>query len=146
MLFSLFLFGIAASAQSTLVIELNDGSVASFVLAAKPRITFNVEQMNVVSESATMEFNRCDVKNFHFESTASSIDEVSVCAQVVVSDGVLVLSGVAENTHVAVYGVNGVLEAQAILENGCCTIPLNSFPAGFYVVKHNGTAFKFLKK
>ena len=45
----------AASAQSALVVELRDGSNATFLLAENPRVTFAGEQLSIVSSAFTVQ-------------------------------------------------------------------------------------------
>ena len=138
--------GANASAQSTLVVELRNGSKAVFLLAEKPCVTFAGEQLDIVSSSASMEFNRSDVKNWHFADTASSVENIMAEAKATLDGNSLVVIGVTDDTAITIYTVNGVAAKRSVAINGTCTIPLDDLSAGVYILKYNNTTFKFLKK
>ena len=144
--FMLLFVGATAFAQNALVVELRDGSSATFLLADKPRVTFAVEQLNIVSPSASMEFNRSDIKNWHFASAPTSIEDVTVDAKATLEGNNLVITGITEDTAITLYTVSGAVVKRSAAINGNCTIPLDDLTAGLYLVKHNNTTFKFLKK
>ena len=136
----------AASAQSALVVELRDGSNATFLLAENPRMTFAGEQLSIVSSSATMEFNRRDVKNWHFADTPSSVENITAESKAKLEGGALLISGITDDTAIALYSVDGVAVKHSAVIGGTCTISLDDIPAGIYIVKFNNTTFKFRKK
>ena len=143
----LLLFVVAtASAQSALVVELRDGSNATFLLAESPRVTFAGEQLSIVSSSATMEFNCRNVKNWHFVDTPSSVENIAAEAKVKLEGGALLISGITDDTAIALYSVDGVAVKHSAVIGGTCTISLDDIQAGIYIVKFNNTTFKFLKK
>ena len=144
--FMLFFATATAFAQSTLVVELRDGSNATFQLAEKPRVTFVGEQFNIVSSSASMEINRSDVKNWHFESATTSVDDITVEAKATLDGNTLIISGITENTAITLYTVSGAVVKRSTATNGICTIPLDGLTAGIYFVTYNNTTFKFFKK
>ena len=135
-----------AFAQSALVVELRDGSSATFLLAEKPRVTFAGEQMDIVSSSASMEINRSDVKNWHFESATTSVDDITVEAKATLDGNTLIISGITENTAITLYTVSGAVVKRSTVNDGICTIPLDGLTAGVYFVTYNNTTFKFFKK
>ena len=144
--FMLFFATATAFAQSTLVVELRDGSNATFQLAEKPRVTFVGEQLNIVSLSASMEINRSDVKNWHFESATTSVDDITVEAKATLDGNTLIISGITEDTTITLYTVSGAVVKRSTVINGNCTIPLDGLTAGVYFVTYNNTTFKFFKK
>ena len=144
--FMLFFATATAFAQSTLVVELRDGSNATFQLAEKPRVTFVGEQLNIVSSSASMEINRSDVKNWHFESATTSVDDITVEAKATLDGNTLIISGITENAAITLYTVSGTVVKCSTANDGICTIPLDDLTAGVYFVTYNNTTFKFFKK
>ena len=144
--FILFFATATAFAQSTLVVELRDGSNATFQLAEKPRVTFVGEQLNIVSSSASMEINRSDVKNWHFESATTSVDDITVEAKATLDGNTLIISGISEETTITLYTVSGAVVKRSTVINSNCTIPLDGLTAGVYFVTYNNTTFKFFKK
>ena len=146
LLFMLFFATATAFAQSTLVVELRDGSNATFQLAEKPRVTFAGEQLNIVSSSASMEINRSDVKNWYFESATTSVDDMAVEAKATLDGNTLIISGITEDTAITLYTVSGAVVKRSTANDGICTIPLDGLTAGVYFVTYNNTTFKFFKK
>lgn len=142
----LFALGVNADEQNYLVVQLNDGSSASFQLAKHPKITFLGEVMNIVSETSSMEFNLSDVKNYLFSNVPTSIDEVSEESDVAVNENMLTVSGVSNNTTVRIYNTSGVEVVSATAIAGSCSVSLHSLPCGIYIVTYNNTTFKFFKK
>ena len=131
----------------SLVVELRDGSHANFLLADKPKITFTVEQMSIVSENLSMEFERSNVKKYHFASDASTgICDTPAESTAVVENNTLIISGVADGTAITICNVNGAIVKQTTAVAGSCTLTLSDLANGFYLVRNNNTAFKFLKK
>ena len=137
---------VTASAQSALVIELRDGSNATFLLAEKPCVTFVGELLNIVSSSVSMELKRGDVKNWRFSGTPSSVENVAEDAKVTLEDNALLVSGVTDGAAIVLYTVGGVVVKRSEVIEGGCTILLDDLSAGVYIVKYNNTVFKFIKK
>lgn len=140
------MIGTTTFAQKALVVELRDGSSTTLSLSETPRITFSGERMSIFSSAASMDFLRSDIKNYHFVDTPSSIDETIAPSQAVIESNTLKVSGVAPNTAITLYAVNGVVVKHAVATAGHCTITLNDLTAGLYIVTYNNTTFKFLKK
>ena len=93
-----------------------------------------------------MEINRSDVKNWHFESATSSVDDITVEAKATLDGNTLIISGITENTAITLYTVSGAVVKCSTANDGICTIPLDGLTAGVYFVTYNNTTFKFFKK
>ena len=140
-------FKASATADNTvLVVELRDGNTANFLLADKPKITFTAQQMNIVSESFSMEFDRSDVKNFHFVKDDATSVETPVKPDAKVADNTLMLNGVDEGTVIVIYNTGGLPVKHAVAVGGNCTVSLDDIASGLYIVTFNNMTFKFLKK
>lgn len=146
LLLLLVAFKASAIERNTLVVELRDGNTANFLLADKPRITFTAQQMNIVSESFSMEFDRSDVKNFHFVKDDATSVETLVKPDAKVADNTLLLNGVDEGTLIVIYNANGMVVKQAAAVDGNCSVSLDGLATGVYIVTFNNTTFKFLKR
>ncbi|MBR5892183.1 MAG: hypothetical protein IKZ37_00885 [Bacteroidaceae bacterium] len=148
----LFLFlllisvGVSAQGRKTLVVEMRDGSSASFMLVQKPTITFTGTLMSVVSASSSLEIERTDVKQYYFETVTTSVEEVVEEAQAVVSGNAVSISGLPANADVTVYAGNGVQVLSEKAVDGCCKISLDTLPNALYIVNYNKTSIKILKK
>lgn len=148
LLMLLLSFAVSASAQvhKALVVEMRDGSTASFPLAEKPRITFEGELMDIVSSAADMQLVRTDVRKYSFVDAQTSVDEAFASSEAVIYGNVIIISGVPDRTVVGVYSINGVVVMRAIAVGGSSTLSLENLPAGLYIVNYNNTSIKFQKK
>ena len=147
MLLLLVAFKASATADNTvLVVELRDGNTANFLLADKPKITFTAQQMNIVSESFSMEFDRSDVKNFHFVKDDATSVEAPVEPNAKVEGNTLMLSDIDDGTAIVIYNTSGLPVKHTVAVGGNCTVSLDDIASGLYIVTFNNTTFKFLKK
>ena len=147
MLLLLVAFKASATADNTvLVVELRDGNTANFLLADKLKITFTAEQMNVVSCAFSMEFDRVDVKNFHFVNDDATSVEAPVEPNAKVEGNTLMLSDIDDGTAIVIYNTSGLPVKHTVAVGGNCTVSLDDIASGLYIVTFNNTTFKFLKK
>ena len=138
---------ISASDDTTLVLEMRDGSTANFLLVEKPTITFTGEFIKIVSEFCSAEFTRSCVRKYHFcEQAPTAVAETLLESKATLEGNTLVISGVPENTMVAIYTAGGALVKLATVIDCNCSVSLNELAAGLYMVSFNNTTFKFLKK
>ena len=91
----------AADKQNTLIVLTKDNVVHQFVLADKPKVTFEGNQLKVTCEkaSASASFNLSDIIRFTYEGkNASGIDELTVDpAEISMEGGTLVISQMKAN-------------------------------------------------
>ena len=147
LLLLLIAFKASAAADNTvLVVELRDGSATNFLLADKPKVTFTAEQMNIVSCAFSMEFDRADVKNFHFVNDDATSVEAPMEPNAKVEGNTLMLSGIDDGTAIVIYNTSGLPVKHAVAVGGNCTVSLDDIASGLYIVTFNNTTFKFLKK
>lgn len=137
----------AAADNTSLVVELRDGSTANFLLADKPKITFTAQLMSIVSETFSMDFNRGDVKMYRFvcDDVSTSV-ETPMESNAKVENNTLLLSGVNDGTAVVIYNANGMVVKQDLAVDGNCSVSLDGLAAGVYIVTFKNTTFKFLKR
>lgn len=141
-----FAVGLSAQGQTALVVELRDGSCASFLLAEQPKITFEGEMMSIVSSKTDMEFVRSEVKKYRFVDSVASIAEVEDASQATFDGNTLIVSGLSDETVVTVYTLSGLSVKKSTPSSGVCTISLESLPSALYIVNYNNTTIKILKK
>lgn len=101
------------SAQSQLVVEANNGTRTVFLLADKPVITFDEENLKITSSGTSTDFVLAHVAKFYFEAEGTGMDEV-------LRDADCVLKYV--NQHIlSVYNVSGVVSLFD-LSGKCCRV------------------------
>ncbi|MBQ5751402.1 MAG: hypothetical protein IIV89_01010, partial [Bacteroidaceae bacterium] len=112
--FLLLLCGFIAAAQAEtqhkLVIYLNDGNTADFVLAEQPKITFSGDNLCVTSPTATIEILRVAVKNFKFEKceeNENSIEAPHSDINITTQKESITLTGLTNGEIITVYSIDG---------------------------------------
>jgi hypothetical protein len=142
---------LAADKQNTLIV-LTKGNVQHlFVLADKPTVTFEGDQLKVTCEkaSASASFNIVDIIRFTYENKdASGIDELTVDpAEVSMEEGTLVISQLKANAIVNIYALDGKLVHQLKAQRaGTYRLSLSSLPIGVYLVKADNITYKITKR
>ena len=144
----LLVFKAHANEHKTLVVEMYDGSTASFLLADKPKITFASELIKITSERYSMEFLLSDVKKYHFaeKEVSTAITETLAESKATLEDNMLIVTGIDVDETITIYTIDGISVKQATAINGSCYISLNELSNGIYIVTFNNTTFKFLKQ
>jgi hypothetical protein len=141
----------AADKQNTLIVLTKNNVMHQFVLADKPKVTFEGNQLKVTCEkaSASASFDLSDIIRFTYEGkNASGIDELTVDpAEISMEGGTLVISQMKANSTVNVYSMDGKLVRQLTAQRaGTYRLSLSSFPAGVYLVKADNITYKITKR
>jgi hypothetical protein len=141
----------AADKQNTLIVLTKDNVLHQFVLADKPKVTFEGIQLKVTCEkaSASASFNLSDIIRFTYAGKeASGIDEMTVNpTEISMEEGVLVISQMKANSTVNVYSMDGKLVRQLTAQRaGTYRLSLSSLPAGVYIVKADTITYKITKR
>lgn len=141
----------AADKQNTLIVLTKDNVLHQFVLADKPKETFEGTQLKVTCEkaSASASFNLSDIIRFTYAGKdASGIDEMTVNpTEISMEEGVLVISQMKANSTVNVYSMDGKLVRQLTAQRaGTYRLSLSSLPAGVYIVKADTITYKITKR
>jgi len=141
----------AADKQNTLIVLTKDNVLHQFVLADKPKVTFEGTQLKVTCEkaSASASFNLSDIIRFTYAGKdASGIDEMTVNpTEISMEEGVLVISQMKANSTVNVYSMDGKIVRQLTAQRaGTYRLSLSSLPAGVYIVKADTITYKITKR
>ena len=154
-LLAVFAFFLTASAQHndqlyTMHVTTVDGSTVDFEFVDEPVMTFNGADMTISSAaSADMKFQMDNVVSVTFSGVPSGITTVKdggSSIHVSVSDGKIIVSGMAANAKVSVYDVGGALVANANADTGGqAVVNISNLGKGVFVVSTPANAFKFTK-
>ena len=141
----------AADKQNTLIVLTKNNVMHQFVLADKPKVTFEGNQLKVTCEkaSASASFNLSDIIRFTYEGKdAAGIDELTVDpAEISMEGGTLVISQMKANSTVNVYSMDGKLVRQLKPHrSGTYRLNLSELPSGLYIVKADNTTYKITKR
>ena len=141
----------AADKQNTLFVLTKGNVLHQFVLADKPKVTFEGTNLKVTCEnnaSASYTFNLSDVIRFAYdEKSATGIDEVVAKPIDVTQEGdVLVVSQLKAGATVSVFALDGKLVRQLKPQrSGTYRLNLSELPSGLYLVKAGNTTYKITK-
>lgn len=132
----------------TLVLHLLDGSIASFSLSSRPRLSFSSGNLKVVSHVDSLVVERRLVRNFEIQSSdATSVGSVSVPAVSCLSDSRFVhISNLPPDTPVRLLTLSGTLLSTGYSDSfGIVSLSLCDLPRGFYLITYNQQTLKIFK-
>ena len=141
----------AADKQNTLFVLTKGNVLHQFVLADKPKVTFEGTSLKVTCEnnaSASYTFNLSDVVRFAYDAkSATGIDEIQDEPAGISQEGdVLVISQVKAGAMVSVFALDGKLVRQLKPQrSGTYRLNLSELPSGLYIVKADNTTYKITK-
>lgn len=141
----------AADKQNTLFVLTKGNVLHQFVLADKPKVTFEGTNLKVTCEnnaSASYTFNLSDVIRFAYDAkSATGIDEsIEEPAAISQEGDVLVISQVKAGATVSVFALDGKLVRQLKPQrSGTYRLNLSELPSGLYIVKADNTTYKITK-
>lgn len=127
----------SAHAEWALKVSLADGSEPTYVLAEKPAITFEGQNMVIKTSDASTEYPRADVINMTFTSEVSSVEDITNTSSILSYVGGVV---VAPDTDIMVYDLNG-----RMCISGHGEVSLDQLPAGIYIVATPYQTLKVIK-
>ena len=147
-LFLLFFLGLTATAQSSLIAYLADGSTAVFPLTEYPQITFEGENLKVVAELETIELPRVEVKSIKFEeSGATGVEKTPVeGTTIATNDNSISIVGLVDGCTLRVLSIAGQVVLSTTANNGSCSLSLAELANGIYIINYNNTTIKYHKK
>lgn len=121
-----------------LVIDFSDGTNISFALAKQPVLTFSDNRLCVSVEDHKSEFDLSDVLNFHFKEDPSDIRYPRIDSDYTISwqgDDLIVISNVAPNSRIRLYGIDGTFYQGYVNANGDrIEVSLSALPKGIYLL------------
>lgn len=126
-----------------LVIDFSDGTNISFALAKQPVLTFADKRLCVSVEGQKSEFELSDVVNFHFKEDPSDIRSPCIDNDYTISwqgDDLIVISKVAPNSQIRLYGIDGTFYQGQVNANGDrIEVSFFSLPKGIYLLIINNS-------
>lgn len=132
------LTGARAEVVNAVKVTLNNGDTEVFVLADKPKITFDGDDLVVTSPVLTKSYLRSSVKNVTFCIKDLSVSDIAAGeTSYTYIDNVFSCPG----ADITVYNLSGVAVA-----NGHETVSLAGQADGFYIIKTNFQTLKVVKR
>ena len=143
----LILTGIGSIKAQTLVLWHANGTTTDVQLYTMPQVKFQNDKVLITSTVFNMEYPKEDVLRFTYKNNTSGINNPTVKANISQENGQLVFHGINSSEKIAVYKTNGIRVPVRITRHGdSATLPLNSIPAGVYLLNVNGKTSKFTKQ
>ena len=144
---AIFLTSIQVAAEvKFLVVNLNDGSTASFALADDPVITNTSSEVQVTTPEKSITVAFADLKNYQLTSEVSGTSEVVMPNDAFRVDcNVVYIDSLKPETIVRVFSLDGkyVTEGKTD-EDGHAIIDLSTFSSGVYMISYNNKGIKIL--
>lgn len=139
-----------AEGESKLTLLFKDGHKQSYVLATRPKVTFDDSKLYVASNDVSDEYVLADVNKFVFDDIKeTAIAEVKdgECRLTFVDGTTVVVEGIGASKAVSLYDVAGKsLAATKADASGKAVVSLASCQPGVYVVSvEGGKAYKVIK-
>ena len=139
-----------AEGESKLTLLFKDGHKQSYVLATRPKVTFDDSKLYVASKDVSDEYVLAEVNKFVFDDIKeTAIAEVKdgECRLTFVDGTTVVVEGIGASKAVSLYDVAGKsLAATKADANGKAVVSLASCQPGVYVVSvEGGKAYKVIK-
>jgi len=149
----LLLFVISAAfgngLPNTLVVKLLSGETAGYLLADKPKLTFEGTRLVIKSDSYEAAYELSQLESYYFRNTETDgidVSDISWKGPEVDGDR-LSFSGLEAGTAVRVYSMAGVAVASTkVGKDGCAVVLLSDIPKGVYVVKYGNVSTKIQKR
>lgn len=132
-----------------LVVETKDHVKTTYMLARKPEVTFEGNDLRIVSWDADVTYNLADILRFTYETqSVTGVSELrDEQAAVNYEDGQLVISGIKAGASVGIYSIDGKLVQQLTAHrSGTYRLSLSHLPQGVYIVKADNITYKIMKR
>lgn len=138
----------AADNPVTLVVLTRDNAKHMFVLADKPNVTFEGEDLVVTCVNSTTTFALPDVIRFTYLYATDAVEELKADDTTVdFKDGMIVINQLKANATLAVYSVDGRLVRQfTARDSGSYSLDLGELPTGVYIIKADRVTYKIAKR
>ncbi len=136
----ILLLGVAAvwANEARLIITTKGGTVAEFLIADSPVITYQDNLLEVKGGNMEISVEADEVGSFDFIPSESGVDEIYV--------GDSQLSGLKPGTPVEVYTFDGKLTSRFKADDSqTVKLNLSDLEPGFYIIRTPETSFKIKK-
>ena len=130
----------------SLVLNLADGTAATFPLSDHPIIKNSPTELSVESENAAITVAYKDLINFIL-TDMSKAEDLTIEDNHQIIGGSIFFSGLKEGEPIIIYSTEGKIMTSANADSdGTAIIDLSSFGTGMYIARCNNSSFKFINK
>ncbi len=139
----------ALAQETTLVVELNDGKTANFLLEEQPVLTMNGTKLFIATDRVQTSYERADIKHFFFTGKGSDIKLLpgkTVVFKQISSDQ-LEITGLSEKDAIVVFDIAGKQQGSVSRTDNSAVVSLSGQQKGIYLIKvGKSQTIKFIKK
>ena len=139
-----------AIGDKALIVELQEGNKAEFVLSKSPILTFANKVLQIEINGSSNNFELNDVKQFYFDDASTGISPISSTdVRIICQDNNrIVIEGINETDKVQLYSVDGkMMNNRVEVNRSRAEISLTSLPKGIYLINvPNKQTFKIRRK
>lgn len=150
LLFVMILLPMMAMADETvLVVELNSGETAQYLLLDKPTLTMDGTRINISTANVQAGFERDEVKRFYFTKETTIVKEVAKNTIVYhqIDNDQLEIIGLSQDDYVNVCNMSGSPLGNITRTMDKALVNLSGHQKGVYLIQvGNGQTIKFIKK
>ncbi len=132
---------VGATGYQRVSVMLHDGSVSQIDLSDDMKTTFDDKNVVFSDGRFFMEFEKVLIEKFEFHKISGIRPAITSDAAPVIKSGILTLSGLSENSMVAVYATSGSCIMKKLF-SGTCSIDFNDYPSGVYIISVNNVSYK----
>ncbi len=140
---------VAMADETVLVMELNNGEIAQYLLLDEPKLTMDGTQIKISTASVQARFERNEVKRFYFTKEATNVKEVAKNTLVYhqINNDQLEIIGLSQDDYVDVLNMAGTSTGQIARSKDRAVVNLSGHQKGVYLIQvKNGQTIKFIKK
>ena len=140
---------VAMADETVLVMELNNGEIAQYLLLDEPKLTMDGTQIKISTASVQARFERNEVKRFYFTKEATNVKEVAKNTLVYhqINNDQLEIIGLSQDDYVDVLNMAGTSSGQIARSKDRVVVNLSGHQKGVYLIQvKNGQTIKFIKK
>ena len=133
-------------------VELKNGTNNDYVLADRPQISFENENVVFLCKSISTSYKKKDITNFVFLDTPNTgvyeLKAGDTRISYIIKEGKVIIEGVTEKEEIKVYSISGQMQQPIIKnEDNKKVVLLMSLSNGYYIINiGNKQSIKVFKK
>lgn len=141
------MISLSAKAQvKLLMVNLSDGSTASFALADNPVVKTSDGQFTVETANAELSVAFSELISYSF-STVETSEETLVVPSHRINSNHIIFNNLKGSEDIRLFSTSGILMIQTTADhNGVADVDISNLPNGAYIVCTDSSSFKIIKK
>jgi hypothetical protein len=154
LLFLLLVATVAGTQAQSLLLKTKEGTTITKPLGIVKRITFSNNSLLVNYLSGPVEtYAISNISKLSFKMPPTGINPLELTASATIkiypnpaSETIYIQNAPETDYTASVYQLNGVLMFTTTINSGNRSVDISFLPSGFYILKVNNQAFKFIKR